>query len=190
MAPQASLAAGRTTPASLARWCPGSGGVGYVGPTPSGFRPITRVQSCCLRSVRDGRPFLSLAGWLVDRCNPLLPLLSRDDRRSSVYPCSGSVFLRHVGFPCPRVLGCLPLAGRVGFPLLGCLRCFEQIGGVGFPPPSFPDSFDARRPIGRLGVRAVALHPPVLLRPCHAAGVSLLLPTPGHLNSDLAVKQL
>jgi hypothetical protein len=30
----------------------------------------------------------------------------------------------------------------------------------------------------------------ILPRPNHAAGVSLLLPTPGHLNSGLAVKQL
>ncbi|MFN9980823.1 MAG: hypothetical protein ACK53Y_12940 [bacterium] len=97
----------------------------------------------------------------------------RDGQRASVSPHSGGLLLRHVGFPCPHALGGLPLAGRVGFPLLGCSRCLELVGGVGFPLPDFPGSHNIHRLPVLQDVCAVALHPPVLPRPYHAAGVSL-----------------
>jgi hypothetical protein len=107
---------------------------------------------------------------------------------ASVSPCGGSLLLRHVGFPCPHVFSRLPSAGCIGLPLLGCLRCFEQIGSVGFPLPSFPGSFDVFRLSGQWCACTAALHPPVLPRSYLAAGVSLHLPTPGHLYSDLAAR--
>ncbi|MFN9982876.1 MAG: hypothetical protein ACK53Y_23305, partial [bacterium] len=88
-------------------------------------------------------------------------------------PYSSGLFLRHVDVPCPRALGGLPLAGHVGFPLLNCPRCREPTGSVGFPLPTLSGSYNIPWLLARQAVGAVVLPLPVLLRPYHAAGVSL-----------------
>ncbi len=122
-----------------------------------------------------------------NRCLLVPPFPGRAGQLLFVSPDGGSLLLRHIGFPCPRALGCLPRAGCVGFPPLGCLRCRERIGSVGFTIPSFPGSFDVLRLSGRQWASTAALHLPVLPRSYHAAGVSLL-PTPGHLYLDLTAR--
>jgi hypothetical protein len=74
----------------------------------------------------------------------LPPLLGRAGQRLTVSPHSGSLLLRHIGFPCPHDLS-LHRAGYVGFPPLYRLRYREGVGSVGFPLPSSPGSFGVLR---------------------------------------------
>jgi hypothetical protein len=120
-------------------------------------------------------------------CILLPPFLGRAGQRLSAFPRDGSLLLRHVGFPCPHVLGCLSSAGCVGFPLLGCLRCFEQVGSVGFLLPSFPRSFDVLRlsPVVRLHSCSPSSCTAAFLSRCRRVSH---LPTPGHLYLDLTAR--
>ncbi len=67
----------------------------------------------------------------------LPPHLGRAGQRLPVSSEGSRSLLWHVGFPCPRALGCLLRTGCVGFPPLCHLRCHKRVGSIGFRSLAF-----------------------------------------------------